>query len=102
MRWRPAGVGVAHRLERGEVTAEENLAIALNREGGDAVVGIRIEIGINRAVCVQPGDPVPGRGRGICSGMNTGETTPDDELAVHVRGERQHDAVRAGIERGVE
>ncbi len=89
-------------MKRGEKATEDDLAVTLNGERGDTVVGIRIEFGIDGAVRVQTRNPVPGARRRIAGRIQGCKATTNDQLTLHVRRKREHDAVGIRIVAGIQ
>ena len=91
----------AARLDCGEITAEDDLAVGLKREGGHGGVGRGREAGVERAVGVQARDvgPLGGDRAATPDGC---ELTADHDIAV--RSERDGDdvAAKVGVELRVE
>ena len=91
-----SGRGRAVGLEGGEGATEQHLAIRLHRQAKDAAARIGIEVHVQRAVGIKPGDAVARHSE------HGGKGTPDQHLAIRLHGYARYGAVRIGIKVRIE
>ncbi len=89
-------------LEGRERAADEELAVGLDGEREDVVVGVGIEGGVDRAVGVDAGDAVARRQLGGARRSHAGERAADDDLGIRLHGDGGDLRVGIRIERGVD
>ncbi len=105
VRVEPADVAPRRRAgpapEAREEPGDDDLPVGLNGQLEDGVVGPRIEVHVERAVSVEPADPVPGD-RARAAAAQHREAAAHEHLAVSLKGQAADLAVRARIEAGID
>ena len=90
------------RLEIREVSCKQYLAICLQSHTPHIVVRTRIKSIVQAPVGIQSRDPVPGGGCDCAIGLESGETTPNQDSAIRLRHYAPDPIICAGIEAVVE
>ena len=91
------GSGRVVGLKRGEETADKDLAVGLERDGGDLVVGVGVEVEIEGTVGVETGDVVAVDFIGGAVGLDGGERAADDDFTIALSGGDEDGAVDVGV-----
>ena len=91
------GSGRVVGLEGRKKTADEDLPVRLERDGGDLVVGVGVEIEIEGTVGVETGDVVAVDFIGGAVGLDGGERAADDDFAIALGGGDEDGAVDVGV-----
>ena len=92
-----SGRGRVIGLKRGEEATDQNLAIGLERNGGDLVVSVRVKIKIEGAVRVETGNIVAVDFIGGAVRLYGSERAADDDFAIALSGSDQDGAIDVGI-----